>query len=164
MIISLMFPYSTKFQKSDSLINSHSIANAKLSIELPLVIQLINGKHHSTYLLTQQKYHPRGAALINVYGIAIQVYPPHPYEFVKAKQKVHVCHACGSNFTDKYYKSPNNIIIKHIDRRIKEIIGIGNLLFNVDFAVAYYYFLKNIIMKKNMLCSVETFSSNRASR
>ena len=105
--------------------------------------------NNKRYLLTQQKYHPRGAALINVYGIAIQVYPPHPYEFVKAKQKVHVCHACGSNFTDKYYKSPNNIIIKHIDRRIRGIIGIGNLLFNADFTVAYCHFIKNNIMKKN---------------
>ena len=43
--------------------------------------------NNKRYLLTQQKYHPRGTALINVHGIAIQVYLPHPYEFVKTKQK-----------------------------------------------------------------------------
>ena len=43
--------------------------------------------NNKRYLLTQQKYHPRGAALTNVHDIAIQVYPPHPYEFVKTKQK-----------------------------------------------------------------------------
>ena len=31
--------------------------------------------NNKRYLLTQQKYHPRGAALKNVHEIAIQVYP-----------------------------------------------------------------------------------------
>ena len=112
--------------------------------------------NNKLYLLLQQKYHPRGAALINVYEIAIQVYPPHPYEFVKKPKKVHVCYACGSNFTDKYYKSPNNIIIiKHIDRRIRGITGIGNLLFNADFTVAYCHLKKNVSFSGNIHVKTE---------
>ena len=37
---------------------------------------------------------------------------PYPYEFIEKPKNVHVCYSCGSNFTDKYDKSPNNIIIK----------------------------------------------------
>ena len=53
--------------------------------------------------------------------------PPHPYEFIEKLKNVHVLYGCGSNFTDKYDKSPNNIINKHVDRRIRGKVDIGNL-------------------------------------
>ena len=43
--------------------------------------------NNKRYLLTQQKYHPRGAALINVHEIAIQVYPPPSLWVCKNKPK-----------------------------------------------------------------------------
>ena len=63
--------------------------------------------------------------------------------------KNHVFYGCGINFTDKYDKSPNNIIIKHVDRRIRGKIDIGNLLFNAEFTAAYYHLIKSHITKKN---------------
>ena len=52
-------------------------------------------------------------------------------------------------FTDKYDKSPNNVIIKHVDRRIRGKTGIGNLLFDADFTAAYYHLIKSHVTKKN---------------
>ena len=63
-------------------------------------------------------------------------------------KNVHVFYGCGSNFTDKYDKSPNNIIIRHVDRQISREIDTGNLLFNADFAAAYYHLIKSHITKK----------------
>ena len=81
---------------------------------------------------------------------------PHPYEFIEKAKKVHVFYGRGSNFTDTYIKSPNNII-KHVDRRIRGEIDIGNLLFNADFIAAYYHPIKSHITKTKILRSVETF-------
>ena len=61
---------------------------------------------------------------------------PHPYEFIKKPKKIHVCYGCGSIFTNKYDKLPNNIIIKHVDGRIRGKTDIGNLLYNADFTAA----------------------------
>ena len=38
---------------------------------------------------------------------------PHSYEFIEKSKNVHVCYGSGSNFKDKYNKSPKNIIIKN---------------------------------------------------
>ena len=43
---------------------------------------------------------------------------PHPSEFIEKPKNVHVCYRCGNNCTDKYDKLPNNIIIKHVYRRM----------------------------------------------
>ena len=75
----------------------------------------------------------------------------------KKQKKVHVFYGRGSNFTDTYNKSPNNIIIKHVDRRIRGEIDIGHLLFNADFIAAYYHPIKSHITKTKILRSVETF-------
>ena len=68
----------------------------------------------------------------------------------KNQINVHVYYVCGNNFTDKYDISPNNIIIKHVDRRIEGKTDIGNLLFNADFTAAYHHHLiKSHITIKN---------------
>ena len=43
---------------------------------------------------------------------------PHPYEFTEKRKNVHVCYRRGNNCIDKYDKLPNNIIIKHVYRRM----------------------------------------------
>ena len=58
------------------------------------------------------------------------------YQKTKKIHAIHACYGCGSNFTNKYDKLPNNIIIKHVDRRIRGKTDIGNLLYNADFTAA----------------------------
>ena len=50
---------------------------------------------------------------------------------------MHVCYGWGSNFSVNCDISPNNIIIKHVDRRIRGKADTGNLLFNAYFTAAY---------------------------
>ena len=73
---------------------------------------------------------------------------PHPYKFIEKPKNVHVYYGCGSNFDDKYDKSPNNITIKHVDRRIRVKTDIGILQFNADFTAAYYLLINSCITKK----------------
>ena len=88
----------------------------------------------------------------------------HPYEYIEKPKNVHVCYSCESNFTDKYDKSPNSTITKHVDRRIRGKIDIGNLLFNVDFTAAYYHLIKSHITKKKSFVQWKHSSKSRASR
>ena len=108
MIISLIFPYSAKFQKSGSFINSHSTTNAKLSTELPLLIHSTHQRvtpynlaklfhlgvcrhtskiNNKRYLLAQQRYHLRGGAPRNIHKIAIQFIPPSLWVYQKRKKR-----------------------------------------------------------------------------
>ena len=106
----LVLPYSAKFQKSGTFINSHShIRNQCWTLNrtstghsthhgvTPFnsanlfrseVCQHTSKMNNKRCLLTQQKYHLRGATLQNVHKVGIQVYPPpHPYEFVEKLKK-----------------------------------------------------------------------------
>ena len=81
------------------------------------------------------------------------------------KQKTFMyAYGCGSNFTDKYDKSPNNIFIKYVDRRIRWEIDIGNLLFNADFTAAYYHLIKSHITKKKSFVQWKHSCKSEASR
>ena len=106
----LVLPYSAKFQKSGTFINSHShIRNQCWTLNrtstghsthhgvTPFnlanlfrseVCRHTSKMNNKRCLLTQQKYHLRGATLQNVHKVGIQVYPPpHPYEFVEKLKK-----------------------------------------------------------------------------
>ena len=66
---------------------------------------------------------------------------------------MHVCYGWGSNFSVKCDISPNNIIIKHVDRRIRGKADTGNLLFNAYFTAAYNYPIRSHKTKKKTLFS-----------
>ena len=89
---------------------------------------------------------------------------PQPYEFIEKPKNVHVFYGCRSNFTDKYDKSPNSIIIKHVDRRIRGKIDIGNLLFNADCTAAYYHLIKSHVTKKKSFIQWKHSCKSGASR
>ena len=71
---------------------------------------------------------------------------PHSYEFIEKPKNIH--NGCGSNSNNKYDKSPNNVITKHVDRRIRGETDIVNLLFNDDFTAGYYHPIKSHIIIK----------------
>jgi len=58
------------------------------------------------------------------------------------------CYGCGEDFAAKYNTPTNNLIIKHIDRRIRGENDLGHILYNADFTT-YYNFNKAHIMQKN---------------
>ena len=177
MIISLIFSYSAKFKKSavSSILIHIPTTNAKLAtVQWPF-----NSSTGNTTQLSQPvslrglpSYIQNEQQTLFINPIAIQTawsstskcsqdwhsgLFPHPYKFIEKPKNVHVFYGCGSNFTNKYDKSPNNIIIKHVDRRIRGEIDIGNLLFNADFTAAYYHLIKSHITKTKIFRSVEIF-------
>ena len=178
MIISLIFSYFAKFQKSalSSILIQIPTTNAKL----PTVQWPLNSSTDNTTQLSQPvslgglpSYIQNEQQTLFINPIEIQPawsntskclqdwhsgLSPYPSEFIKKTKNVHVFYGCGSNFTDKYDKSPNNIIIKQVDRRIRGEIVIGNLLFNADFTAAYYHLIKSHITKTKILRSVETLT------
>ena len=76
---------------------------------------------------------------------------PYPSEFVQKPKNVHVCYGCGTNFTEKYSSEPNNVIIKHIDRRTRGKGSDGRLLYNADFTPNYYHPIRSHVSRKNPL-------------
>jgi len=44
---------------------------------------------------------------------------PYPYTLCARPKAVRKCYGCGEDFAQKYRTEPNNIIVKHVDRRLK---------------------------------------------
>ena len=74
---------------------------------------------------------------------------PGRYELVPLPGNVAKCYGCGQNFAEKYRSSPYNIIVKHVDRRIRGRDASGNIVYNQDFTNTYYHLSKDHILKKN---------------
>ena len=73
--------------------------------------------------------------------------PSHPYEVIeKAKEEVK-CYGCSQNFANNVAL---NLVIKHIDTRMRGKDSNGHFIYNSDFTPAYYYSMLNQILRKNM--------------
>lgn len=77
---------------------------------------------------------------------------PHEYEFIIMPSNVKKCYGCGQNFVTKYRTPPDNIVIKHVDKRV---VGrderTGNILYSADYANTYYHPIPSHIQRKNPL-------------
>lgn len=77
---------------------------------------------------------------------------PNRYEVVLLSQAVKKCYGCGSPFTDKFRKSPHNIVIKHVDRRVVGKNDLtGQLIYSNDYTNTYYHLSVSHVKKKNPL-------------
>ena len=74
---------------------------------------------------------------------------PHAYQLIKKPLKVTKCYGCGQEFAAKYNHAPNNLIIKHIDKRITGKDTQGMIVYNTDFTPAYYHANRAHISRKN---------------
>ena len=74
---------------------------------------------------------------------------PHKYSVVEKPSDVSKCYGCGAIFADKYNHYPNNLIVKHLDRRIRGKNQEGQLLYNVDFTPSNYHSNREHITRKN---------------
>ena len=65
---------------------------------------------------------------------------PNRYQIVLLEQIVKKCYGCGTAFADKYRRSPHNLVLKHVDRRITgKSNTTGRLLYSNDFSNTYYH-------------------------
>ena len=72
---------------------------------------------------------------------------PYPYEIVEKPREVIKCCSCRYNFPEKYDNLPHNLIIKHVDKRIRGKSDTGQICHSVNFTPAHYHanMLKNYV-------------------
>ena len=67
-------------------------------------------------------------------------YSPHRYELVTLPGNVRKCYGCGAEFTERHRNSPNNIVVKHVDRRlVRRDEHTGHFLYSADYSNTYYH-------------------------
>ena len=54
----------------------------------------------------------------------------------------------NESFSLRYCQPPTNIIVKHIDRRIRGKTQNGQLIYNADFTPAYYHPIRSHFTRK----------------
>ena len=74
---------------------------------------------------------------------------PFPYEIVFLPTNVVKCYGCSQKFADKYRIPPQNIVVKHKDRRIRGYNPDGSIMFAPDFQNTYYHLNTTHILRKN---------------
>ena len=77
---------------------------------------------------------------------------PYRYELTLLPSRVKKGYGCGLEFTDNLRQSPNNIIVKHVDRRlVRRDERTGLFHYSADFSNTYYHFDHTHISRKNPL-------------
>ena len=57
---------------------------------------------------------------------------PRAYDIVQPN--VEMCYGCGAEFADKFRHHPNNLIVKHLDKRVTGKNSDGQLVYSTDFS------------------------------
>lgn len=76
---------------------------------------------------------------------------PYRYEIVILPQNAKKCYGCNYEFSEKYRRSPHNLVIKHMDRRIRGKGPTGTILYSSDFTNTYYHPNLAHIQRKNAM-------------
>ena len=85
-------------------------------------------------------------------------YSPHRYELVTLPGNVRKCYGCGAEFTERHRNSPNNIVVKHVDRRlVRRDEHTGQFLYSADYSNTYYHLDFAHIQRKNPFFNGQVF-------
>ena len=84
----------------------------------------------------------------------------HRYELQPLPKNVQKCYGCGKQFTEKYRRAPHNVIIKHVDRRIRGKDTMGNITVSNDFTATYYHLDSKHVKRKNPLFNKVVYVTN----
>ena len=74
---------------------------------------------------------------------------PYQYELIFLPANVLKCYGCSQSFAEKYGHPPYNIVVKHEDRRIRDVDTNGIICYSSDFQNTYYHLNHEHILKKN---------------
>ena len=85
---------------------------------------------------------------------------PYHYEVALLPKNVQKCYGCGRQFVEKYRTAPHNVIIKHIDRRVRGKDTVGNLVLCHDFSATYYHPDSKHVVRKNPFFNNAVYISN----
>ena len=85
-------------------------------------------------------------------------YSPHRYELVTLPGNVKKRYGCGAEFTERHRNSPNNIVVKHVDRRlVRRDEHTGHFLYSADYSNTYYHLDFAHIQQKNPFFNGQVF-------
>lgn len=76
---------------------------------------------------------------------------PYHYELIPLPNNVQKCYGCGQQFADCYRYYPNNLIVRHRDRRVMGSSISGHLIYNKDYQFTYYHLKRDHMARKNPL-------------
>lgn len=85
---------------------------------------------------------------------------PYPYQLIIYPTGVSRCYGCNQDFADKYKVPPNNVIVRHNDRRIRGKDANGRVYHNETFSFAYYHANRLHIEKKNPIFNGDVLISS----
>ena len=74
---------------------------------------------------------------------------PHAYEIVLLQPNVKKCYGCEAEFVERFRHPPNNLIVKHLDKRVTGKSSDGQLVYRTDFSNTYYHPSSLHIKRKN---------------
>ena len=74
---------------------------------------------------------------------------PYRYEVCIMQNNIKKCYGCNHEFVDTYRCHPQNVIIRHVDKRIRGLTNDGSILYGADFAKTYYHCKFSHISMKN---------------
>ena len=74
---------------------------------------------------------------------------PYNYEIVILPTNALKCYGYSRPFAEKYRSPPENVVVKHRDRRIRGFDKDGRVTFGVDFQSTYYHLNPEHISQKN---------------
>ena len=74
---------------------------------------------------------------------------PYRYELIEFPTGASVCYGCSQEFADKYKSPPQNLIVRHKDKRIRAKGEFGQKFFNDYYSFTYYHPNRIYTQKKN---------------
>ena len=84
------------------------------------------------------------------------------YKFVLLESCVKKCYGCGVNFAEKHRRTPCNLIVKHLDRKVLGKNSLtGQLLYSNDFSNTYYHQEASHIQRKNPVFTGTVYNGNK---
>ena len=84
---------------------------------------------------------------------------PYYYEVVLLPNNVSKCYGCCQEFAQKYRFAPNNVVVKHKDKRIIGRTDDGGMQHGSGFQNTYYHLNAQHIQKKNPLFDMNLYIS-----
>ena len=60
---------------------------------------------------------------------------PHPYTLCELPNAAKKCYGCGEEFAEKYRLPPTNIVVRHVDRRIRKRDESGLYIYSLDYSI-----------------------------
>ena len=76
-------------------------------------------------------------------------FSPYQYTLCELPPAVKKCYGCGEEFSQNYRLPPNNVIVKHVDGRLRGRDEKGQLVYSPDFTNTYYHSISSHIGRKN---------------